>query len=248
MIYITGDTHGRFERFYHNDFHLGPEDFVIICGDFGGVWNDGCEQQAELDRLSRLPFTILFVDGNHENFDLLEAYPQEEWKGGRVRIIRPNILHLMRGQVFTIENRTFFTMGGAACHDIQNGVLDPAEPDFLEKYHSLKFQRKFFRIKNMSWWKKELPSEEEMDEGWMNLCLHDKKVDYIITHCAPAKMQQFIMIGTGDQTYPVNALTDFLQEVYGECSFSHWFCGHYHSPMNIPKNFHVLYEAIIPLT
>lgn len=154
MVYITGDTHGRFERFYHNNFHLDSEDFVIICGDFGGVWNDGYEQQAELDRLSRLPFTILFMDGNHENYDLLATYPVDDWNGGKVQYIRKNIIHLMRGQVLTIENKTFFTMGGAACHDIQNGVLDPAEPSFLKKYNSLKFHRKFFRIKHMSWWER----------------------------------------------------------------------------------------------
>ncbi|MDD3169530.1 MAG: metallophosphatase, partial [Eubacteriales bacterium] len=169
------------------------------------------------------------------------------WKGGKVQSIRKNILHLMRGRIFTIEEKTFFTMGGAACHDIQNGVLDPTEPDFLEKYNALQFQRKFVRIKHMSWWEHELPSEEEMDRGRINLCLHDKKVDYVITHCAPSKIQQFIMMRTKDHTYPANALTDFLQEVYDECSFSHWFCGHYHSPMNILKKFHLLYEAMIPL-
>ncbi len=247
MIYITGDTHGRFERFYQNNFHLGPGDYVIICGDFGGVWNDNKEQQMELDRLSLLPFTILFVDGNHENFDLLEAYPLDDWKGGKVQYIRKNIIHLMRGQVFSIENRTFFTMGGAACHDIQNGVLDPAEPDFLKKYNSLRFQRKFFRVRHMSWWEKELPCEEELNDGLRILCLNEKKVNYIITHCAPTDLQQIIMKRIENHTYSENALTDFLQQVYNECVFSHWFCGHYHNTISIKNNFHVLYEAIIPL-
>ena len=43
MIYITGDCHGNFERFNPNIFpeqnEMTKEDYVIICGDFGGVWH-----------------------------------------------------------------------------------------------------------------------------------------------------------------------------------------------------------------
>ena len=59
-----------------------------------------------------LPFTVLFVSGNHENFDLLKVLPTEEWHGGKVQFIRPHVIHLLRGQVFEIEGYTFFTMGG----------------------------------------------------------------------------------------------------------------------------------------
>lgn len=42
MIYITGDTHSNFSRFTEDKFPIQSEmtkdDFVIICGDFGGVW------------------------------------------------------------------------------------------------------------------------------------------------------------------------------------------------------------------
>ena len=63
--------------------------------------------------LSELPYTILFVDGNHENFDrLLSEFPIEDWNGGKVHKIRPNIIHLMRGHVFEIEGKRIFAMGG----------------------------------------------------------------------------------------------------------------------------------------
>ena len=43
MIYVTGDCHGNFERFNASIFpeqkEMTKEDYVIICGDFGGVWN-----------------------------------------------------------------------------------------------------------------------------------------------------------------------------------------------------------------
>ena len=49
---------------------MTKEDYVIICGDFGGVWNKEVENKEEkhlLDWLEEKPFTTLFVDGNHEN-------------------------------------------------------------------------------------------------------------------------------------------------------------------------------------
>ena len=53
--------------------------------------------------------------------------------GGQVNYVRPYVLHLMRGQVFEIDGTSFFTMGGAASRDIQDGILDPASPDFEQE-------------------------------------------------------------------------------------------------------------------
>ena len=137
MIYITGDTHGGFRRFGNKYFppqkHMSREDYVIITGDFGGLWDGGPKDWYWLDWLSGKPFTTLFVDGNHENFDLLNALPEKEWHGGRVHEVRENILHLMRGQRFTIGGCSVFAMGGAASHDIRDGILekdDPSSYDF----------------------------------------------------------------------------------------------------------------------
>ena len=61
---------------------------------------------------------------------LLDEYPVEQWHGGNVHKIRPHVIHLMRGQVFELQGRTFFTMGGAQSHDIADGILDMDCPDF----------------------------------------------------------------------------------------------------------------------
>ena len=34
----------------------------------------------------------------------------------------------MRGQVFTIDDKTFFTFGGAQSHDIRDGILETDDP------------------------------------------------------------------------------------------------------------------------
>ena len=137
-IYITGDTHGDFQRFGSKYFpqqkEMSREDYVVIAGDFGGLWDGSQKDQYWLDWLNKKPFTTLFVDGNHENFDLLNTLPEKEWNGGRVHVVREHVLHLMRGQVFNFGGLTWFTMGGAASHDIQDGILDPADPDFEHWY------------------------------------------------------------------------------------------------------------------
>ena len=142
---------------------------MIVCGDFGCVWNGDKSDDPQLDRLEALPFTVLFVDGNHENFDALGEYPVEEWHGGRVHKIRPHVIHLMRGQAFELQGRTFFTMGGAQSHDIADGILDMDSPDFYGQYDSLRRNRRQFRINHVSWWQEELPSDEEYAEARQTL-------------------------------------------------------------------------------
>ena len=127
-IFITGDTHAGFRRFRKKTFPqqagLTKDDYVIICGDFGGVWDGTPRERNWLDWLEAKPFTTLFVSGNHENYDLLSALPVETWNGGKVQRVRPSVVHLMRGQVYEIGGRRFFTMGGASSHDIGDGILD----------------------------------------------------------------------------------------------------------------------------
>ena len=131
MIYIAGDTHSDFSRFTEENFPIQTEmtknDYVIICGDFGGVWTFEKESSREKDALDWLDsksFTTLFVDGNHENYTRLYNYPIEEWKGGKVHKIRDSVLHLMRGEIFDIDNKKIFAFGGAKSHDIQDGILN----------------------------------------------------------------------------------------------------------------------------
>ena len=81
-IYITGDTHGEFQRFTTRNFSqlkgMNRDDYIIITGDFGGVWAGEQVDRHDLDLLEDKPFTTLFVDGNHENFDLLNTYPEQK--------------------------------------------------------------------------------------------------------------------------------------------------------------------------
>ena len=166
MIFITGDTHGDFRRFSTDHFpqqkRMSRNDCAIVTGDFGGVWDDSPREAYWLDWLEEKPFTTLFVDGNHENFEKLNALPVHTWHGGKVHYVRPHVIHLMRGQVFEIGGVTFFTMGGAASHDIQDGILDPASSGFEQEYWFKRRTRQTFRVKGVSWWSRNCPQMRSM--------------------------------------------------------------------------------------
>lgn len=232
MIYVTGDTHGGWIHRLNTDVfpeqkEMTKNDYVIICGDFG-IWDNSKEQKYNLDWLEKKPFTTLFVDGNHENFDILDNLPVTTFCGGTVHKIRPSVIHLMRGQVFTINDHTFFTFGGAQSHDIRDGILDKNDPNFRQRkyhldHHIINAQ---YRINHSSWWAREMPSKEEMEEGWENLKKHDFKVDYIITH-APYSWLLPQMDG-GSNIFQPDELTDYLQQVKQNTDYKHWLFGHMH--------------------
>lgn len=248
MIYVTGDCHQNFRKFNTKIFpeqkEMTKEDYVIICGDFGGVWNKEVENKEEkhlLDWLEEKPFTTLFVDGNHENFDRLYSYPVELWHGGKVHKIRPSVIHLMRGQIYEIDGKSFFTFGGASSHDIESGILDPEDPDFKEKKKWLDREWRSYRVNHITWWAQELPSEEEMQEGRANLAAHDNQVDFIVTHCCATSTQMLI----DAQKLKPDTETDYLEEIKQMIQFKKWFFGHYHDNRNVSKKEILIYEQFV---
>ena len=247
MIYITGDTHSDFTRFTEEQFPIQSEmtknDYVIICGDFGGVWTFEEESHREkeaLDWLNSKNFTTLFVDGNHENFTRLYSYPVKEWHGGKVHKIRDSVLHLMRGEIFDIDGKKFFAFGGAKSHDIQDGILNLDEEERIYEYRK---RGAYFRIRDFSWWDLELPTEEEMKNGIKNLEKVNYKVDYIISHCCPTSIQTILGAGEFEKDY----LTDYFQKIKEKCEFKKWYFGHYHDYRQVYSQFILLYEDIVPL-
>ena len=248
-VWITGDTHGNWmKRLKVDSFpeqkKMTKEDFVIICGDFG-IWDHSNQEKYHLDWLEKKPFTTLFVSGNHDNYDILDSLPVREWHGGTVNFIRPSVIHLMRGQIYNIEGKSFFTFGGGSTHDIADGILEPDDPDFKRKKKRLdKNPYALYRINHVSWWERELPNEEEMKEGFINLIRNNNKVDYIITHSPYTSLLKQMDGGFG--SYKSDRLTDYLQEIKQTVDYKHWLFGHMHQN----KTFHwerssCLYEQII---
>ena len=251
-IWVTGDIHGDIKRLSEESFveqkHMvGGQDnnFVIITGDFGLIWDQLFESKSErfkLNWLEKRPFTTLWVDGNHENYDRLYSseYPIEDWHGGKVQKIRPHVIHLMRGECYDILNNSFFAFGGASSHDIRDGVLDPVKDEKLIKEYSRCYY-KLFRINHISWWEQEIASNDEMLRGKQNLSKRNDNVDYIITHCLPQDATYMLSLA-GYQSDP---MTLFFNDIAKTTKFKRWFCGHYHVDQRVMGKFDVLYEQIM---
>lgn len=243
MIYLTGDCHGDFSKISNLKNKLNKDDYIIVTGDFG-YWNK--RQEPTFDKLSKLPFTILFVEGNHSNYDMLNELDVEVWNGGNVHFIRDNIIHLMRGQIFNIENQKFFTFGGAKSHDICDGILDPndfkTKEEFYNTYYLWDMQHKMFRVKGISWWEEELPTEIEMHNALNILEENNWKVDYIITHDCPSE----ILLRIND-SYEINVLNNFFAMIDESTYFKKWYFGHHHIDKQINNNYICLYHNIIKL-
>lgn len=223
MIYVTGDCHGERARFQYKDSTiektLTQNDKLIVCGDFGYISDDSQSERKFLQFLAEKPYQILWVDGNHENFDLINAYPVEIWCGGKVHVIRrdkagtPKIIHLMRGQVFEIENKRIFTFGGAYSID------------------------KSMRIPQRSWWPQEMPTDAEMKEAIDNLGRVDNKVDYIFTHAAPEETM-CIFHPNHPEEKPLN---NFLEWVCENVTYRHWYMGHLHRDEDVWRHQTILW-------
>ena len=220
MIYVTGDTHGDINRFKDPAMKkIKSSDTLIVCGDFGFIWDGSRKEQSVLKKLASKNFTIAFVDGCHENFELLESLPVTEWNGGKVHMVAPNIVHLMRGQIYTIEGKQIFAFGGGHSQDYE------------------------FRREGNMWWERERPSHDEIREAIRNLAEYGNAVDFIITHEPPASLKDCLNVDVL-QRLEVHA---FFEDIIKTCSYKKWFFGKCHIDKHIPIKFYAVFNCVTPL-
>lgn len=245
MIYLTGDIHGEVDinklsnKNWEQASLLTEKDYLIILGDFGlpffltdttqeSLSNQSLRSARKsylhwINWLAQKPYTILWVDGNHDNHPYWNDQEVTEWHGGKVNVhpMAKNVIHLKRGEYYEIDGKTFWAMGGAASHD------------------------KEFRTPNFSWWEEEIPSFEEMNYGIDVLENHNNKVDFILTHTMPDEMIPLILKYSFDKCEPTRS---YFNEIYKRVDFKYWFCGHFHQDIrNDLYKMQILYDKIVSL-
>ena len=210
MIYITGDTHIPLDISKLNTTNfpeqkdMTKDDYLIILGDFGLYWKNDKTFKYWHKWLQEKPFTVLWIDGNHENFDMIEQLPIIDWHNGKVHS-DGNILHLIRGYCYNIDGKNFLTAGGAESYD------------------------KECRVEGESWWRQELWNYAEQERLFTtidNCKQNDIKIDYILSHTCPSSI-----IGPMFQIYNNNdPTTRMFDEVYREIgrTINGWYFGHWH--------------------
>lgn len=229
-VFITGDTHGGedygFRKFNVKHFPeqkaLTKDDVVIITGDFGLIWDNNPDNKSEkhwLKWFDKKPFTLLIIDGNHENHTRFDNLPVVEKFGAPVGKVNNSIFHLKRGYVYTINGMTFFAFGGGNSIDKER------------------------RTPNISWWDREIPNYMEMKRGLDNLDAISNNVDFIVAHeCPTSIITQMI----SHHVEPYN-LTEYLQEVVDKNDFVQYFFGHHHQNKRIGEKYMCLYDKIVEI-
>lgn len=219
-IFVCGDIHSTLDIDKLGQFigreDLNENDYLIICGDTGICGFNKEQERLTREYLRKLPMTILFADGNHEQFDKLNSYPVDAWHGGKVHIIEPGIIHLMRGQVFKIDGKKFFVFGGAYSTD--------------RAYRSL----------GVDLFMEELPSKEEYKEALENLKVNDYNVDYIISHTGPYEAITEMGYECLDEGLEQ---VRFLQRIADQVDFQDWYFGHFHEDVDF-ENFHCRIDEV----
>lgn len=215
-IFLTGDTHipHDIHKLNSTNFPKGKEltknDYVIVLGDFGLLWsNVPCASEKYWTNwLNDKPWTTLFVDGNHENHPRLNELPTEKMLGGTVGKVSDSIFHLRRGEIYEINHKTFFVMGGAYSVD------------------------KEWRQEGKSWWPEETPNYKETEHAIDNLDKHKFKVDYVLSHTSYAgAIDELLSSRRGpftDWGRLKDPTVDFLTYVEEHTEFDEWYFGHMH--------------------
>lgn len=160
-----GDTHGNtnFTLFSIRAARELGITRIVQVGDFG-VW-PGLKGQMFLDAVSveasNAGVTFSFIDGNHEDFDQLDAALAENDRDSDGGVwLRDNLLWYPRGTVCELGGRRFAFLGGATSVD------------------------KHRRVKSLSWWPQENLTMDDIERLTVNTA--GRAIDALVTHDVPA--------------------------------------------------------------
>ncbi|MBQ3842833.1 MAG: metallophosphoesterase [Ruminiclostridium sp.] len=219
MILITGDIHGDISRFSDKKIRkLKKGDCLIVCGDFGFVWDGSDKEKKLLKKLGKRRYNILFVEGAHDNLDELEKYPTEMWNGGLTRVISGNLRQLVRGNIFDIGGKRVFAFGGGRGEE--NGGAAPCSEETASRY--------------------ECPSEAEITGSDARLAAVSKTVDMIVSYEPPASIADFLGYGVT----AADGVGVYLDTVRHEIRFGIWYFGKHHINKTVPPRFMAVFDSV----
>ena len=198
------------------DFH--DISTAIVLGDFGLPWYEcpvdekGIHPVDHTDRYllkwyKEKPFKILAVQGNHDNYDMIEKLPEVEMFGNKVLNLSENVYYLKRGEVYLIEGKRFLALGGAMSDD------------------------KSWRTPHESWWSQEEWTEEEKTS--LISKLPDIQVDYVLSHTGPsagiALTDDFFSNQIHLDELHNDSTVVLNDDIDSKLSYKKWFFGHWHT-------------------
>ncbi len=177
------------------------DDLLLIAGDFGFLFDseETAQERYALDLIESLPFSIAFIDGNHENFPCISSFPLVPFCHDCAHQIRTNLFHLLRGTIYSFAcgetSARVLCMGGAVSVD------------------------RLARKQGLNWWEDEIPNAAERAKC---LRMSHFPFDYILTHAAPARILLSLGISHPD------AYSQWLDDILASRPYQKWYFGHLH--------------------
>jgi Icc-related predicted phosphoesterase len=217
LICITGDIHGDLKRFSDKKIKkLKKGDMLIVCGDFGFIWDGGKKEQQILKKIGKKKFYTLFIEGCNDNLNLIAEYPTAEFCGGMVHEISGNLKHLIRGNVYDFLGQRFFVFGGGLTKDLD------------------------IRQNAGTYFESELADNAEINASLKKIAASHRKFDYIVTHEPPASIKELLSF----ETNQISFVHNFFEAVKKDCSFTQWFFGKAHKNKIIPPKYTCLFDGV----
>ena len=217
MIYITGDTHGNFQRIkeFCQEQKTTKDDYLIILGD-AGINYFGTPDNKLKEELTKIPITFLCVYGNHEERpENIKTYQEINLFDGIMYQENnyPNLLFFKDSEIYTILNKKVLVIGGA-----------------FSVNKDLMIERGY------KWFKDEQPSELIKKQTLNNLQENNYQVDYILSHTCPYKYLPYEMFYVGVNQDKVDQSTEKFLDLIEELTDYHkWYCGHFHTDKVVDK-------------
>ena len=158
MIYLISDIHSNpdFPGLKKYLSEAKEDDLLIVLGDTELNFEKTEENKFFTEEFLKSNKKIAIVDGNHDNFEYLNSFPEEVWHGGTVGRLNDNIVFLKRGNSYKIDGMSFFVFGGCK-----------SSPKWKEKG---------------LWFDGEEPSEEQIKLAYETIKNNNFSFDYILTH------------------------------------------------------------------
>lgn len=225
MVYITGDTHGSFERIerFCERMNTSQDDLLIILGDAGINFGSVTRTRLRKQILSKLPITLFCIHGNHERRPAtLPEYKLIPWRNGEVWVDEefPNILFAKDGDIYDLDGNKTIVLGGAYS---------------VDKHYRLSM--------GYTWYADEQPDDEIKAYAERQLKNHSWHVDVVLSHTVPIKYEPIeVFMSCIDQNTVDKSTEEWLGSVEHKLSFDRWYAGHYHTEKRIDK-LHLLFES-----
>lgn len=216
MICVMGDTHGDYSRFSHKALkRLKKGDHLIICGDFGFVWDGSEKEWSVLKKIGAKKYTTLFLTGGHDNTSLLEQYPECELFGGRGRHICGNLYMLSSGEIFNVDGASVFAFGGGQSADSADEAESAADEELFD--------------------------EACLEAARNRLAEHGGRVDYIFTHEPPGSIAEFLTMND-PRRINMGQLNIFFDRLKESAEFKMWFFGKLHKNKSVPSRYMAVFD------